>query len=160
MKKRRLFLLLVGLFIILNLLPTYLWMWGISFVDLERPEFSTWEVDTRDKLNAVLRYTMLIGLWLPILIVIAKRRWEAKALIAPTLVSLTLGVIMVKSQDVYPDEDSEYTEDGYQHRIEKWNNKNGTKIQYWKSRDSLKNYETHRHIQWEIINEEVKNEIQ
>lgn len=151
MNKRILLISLFGLFIILNLVPTYLWMWGMSFVDLERPEFSTIEVNTRDNLDSVLHYIILIGLWLPILIVIIKRKWQLKALIAPILISLTLFVIMFKSQDVYPDEYSEYTKDGYQHRIEKWNNNNGTKIQHWKSRDSLKNHKTHRHIQWNLL---------
>jgi hypothetical protein len=64
---------------------------------------------------------------------------------------------MVKSQDVYPDESSEYTENGYQYRIEKWNKKNGAKIENWKSQDSLKNYVTHRHIEWELIIEDLKN---
>lgn len=64
---------------------------------------------------------------------------------------------MVKSQDVYPDEESEYTEDGYQHRVEKWNEKNQVRIKHWKSRDSLKSQDSHRHIKWELIKEETKN---
>jgi hypothetical protein len=157
MNRRILFITLFGLFIILNFIPTYLWLWGISFVDLERPEFSTIEVSTRDILKTVLLYTMLLGLWLPILIVTIRQKWKFKALIAPTLISLTMFLIMIKSQDVYPDETSEYTENGYQHRIEKWNGTNGIKIQHWKSRDSLKNHLTHRQIEWELIKEEIKN---
>ena len=153
MKKRTLIILLFGLFIILNLVPTYLWMWGISFVDLERPEFSTIEVSTRDILDSVMYYTMLFGLWLPVLIVILKRKWEFKALITNTLISLLLFVTMIKSQEVYPNESSEYTENGHQYRIEKWNEKNVSKIKKWKSQDSLKNYITHRHIEWELIYE-------
>ncbi len=99
-------------------------MWGISFVDLERPEFSTIEVSTRDILDSVMYYTMLFGLWLPVLIVILKRKWEFKALITNTLISLLLFVTMIKSQEVYPNESSEYTENGHQYRIEKWNEKN------------------------------------
>jgi hypothetical protein len=132
-------------------------MWGISFIDLERPEFSTIEVETRDALDTILHFIMLVGLWLPLLIVIIRRKWKFKALIAPIIISLTLFVIMVKSQDVYPDESSEYTENGYQYRIEKWNKKNGAKIENWKSQDSLKNYVTHRHIEWELIIEDLKN---
>ncbi len=157
MNKRILFIIIFGLYILLNLVPTYLWMWGISFIDLERPEFSTIEVETRDALDTILHFTMLVGLWLPLLIVIIRRKWKFKALIAPIIISLTLFVIMIKSQDVYPDESSEYTENGYQYRIEKWNKKNGTKIENWKSQDSLKNYVTHRHIEWELIIEDLKN---
>ncbi|MEQ8518435.1 MAG: hypothetical protein RLN79_14175 [Cytophagales bacterium] len=153
MNKRILFISLFGLFIILNLVSTYLWLWGISFVDLERPEFSTIDVETRDILNSFLRYTMLVGLWLPLLIVVIRQKWKLKALIVPTSISLILFIVMMKSQDVYPDEYSEYTENGYQHRIEKWNENDETKIQHWKSRDSLKNHETHRHIEWELIKE-------
>ena len=151
MNKRILLISLFGLFIILNLVPTYLWMWGISFIDLGRPEFSAIKFETREILDSILRYTMLIGLWLPLLIVVIRRNWKPKALIVPTVISLILFVVMITSQDVYPDEYSEYTENGYQHRIEKWNDKDGTKIKHWKSRDSLTNYMTHRHIEWELI---------
>tara|TARA_B110000114_G_scaffold183669_1_gene225527 strand:- start:228 stop:701 length:474 start_codon:yes stop_codon:yes gene_type:complete len=157
MNKRILFITFFGLFIILNLVPTYMWLWGITFIDLERPEFSTIEVDTREILDSILWYTMLIGIWLPITIITISRKWQLKTLIVPTLISLSLFVVMIKSQDVYPDESSEYTERGYHYRIEKWNEKSGTKIQRWKSQDSLKNYASHRHIQWELINDEIKN---
>ena len=64
---------------------------------------------------------------------------------------------MFKSQEVYPDEESQFTENGYQHSIQKWNQQNQVKIEHWKSRDSLKNYISHRHIEWELIKEEIKN---
>lgn len=149
--------MLFGLYIILNIVPTYLWLWGLSFIDLERPEFSNIIVDTRDTLDSVLRFVLLIGLWLPMLLVILKRKWRIKALIVPTLTSLILFIIMVNPQNVYPDEESQYTENGYQHRVEKWNEKNQVKIKHWKSRDSMKNYISHRHIEWELIKEEIKN---
>lgn len=151
------YIFLFILFIILNLFPTYLWLWGVSFIDLERPEFSNISVNTRNTLGSILRFLLLIGLWLPILIVLLKQPWKIKALVIPTLISLILFLIMVKSQDVYPDEESEYTENGYQHRIEKWNKKNHVKIKHWKSRDSLKNQDSHRYIEWELIKEETKN---
>ena len=156
MNNRILLISLFGLFIILNLVPTYLWTWGISLIDLGRPEFSTIKFETREILDSIIRYTILIGLWLPILIVILRRKWKPKALILPIVISLILFVVMIKSQDVYPDEYSEYTENGYQHRIEKWDEKEETKIRYWKSRDSLTNYMTHRHIEWELLKEENK----
>ena len=157
MNKKVLFKSLFGLFIILNLVPTYLWLWGMSFIDLERPRFSSINVNTRDTLNLVLRVVLIVGIWVPILLVILKRKWETKALTIPTLISLILFVIMFKSQEVYPDEESQFTENGYQHCIEKWNQKNQVKIEHWKSRDSLKNYISHRHIEWELIKEEIKN---
>tara|TARA_B100000787_G_scaffold68884_1_gene50647 strand:- start:3603 stop:4076 length:474 start_codon:yes stop_codon:yes gene_type:complete len=157
MNNRILLISLFGLFIILNLVPTYLWLWGMSFIDLGRPEFSNINFNTRDTLGSVLRFVLIIGLWLPILLVIMKRKWKVKALTIPTLVSLILFLIMFKSQDVYPDEESEYTESGYQHRVEKWNGKNQVKIKHWKSRDSMKNHISHRHIEWELIKEEIKN---
>ena len=157
MNNRILLISLFGLFIILNLVPTYLWLWGISFIDLGRPEFSNINFNTRGTLGSVLRFVLIIGLWLPILLVIMKRKWKVKALTIPTLVSLILFLIMFKSQDVYPDEESEYTESGYQHRVEKWNGKKQVKIKYWKSRDSMKNHISHRHIEWELITEEIKN---
>jgi len=157
MKNRVIFIMLFGLYIILNIVPTYLWLWGLSFIDLERPEFSNIIVDTRDTLDSVLRFVLLIGLWLPMLLVILKRKWRIKALIVPTLTSLILFIIMVNPQNVYPDEESQYTENGYQHRVEKWNEKNQVKIKHWKSRDSMKNYISHRHIEWELIKEEIKN---
>jgi len=157
MNKKVLFISLFGLFIILNLVPTYLWLWGMSFIDLERPRFSSINVNTRDTLNLVLRVVLIVGIWVPILLVILKRKWETKALTIPTLISLILFVIMFKSQEVYPDEESQFTENGYQHCIEKWNQKNQVKIEHWKSRDSLKNYISHRHIEWELIKEEIKN---
>ena len=157
MNKKVLFISLFGLFIILNLVPTYLWLWGMSFIDLERPRFSSINVNTRDTLNLVLRVVLIVGIWVPILLVILKRKWETKALIIPTLISLILFFIMFKSQEVYPDEESQFTENGYQHCIEKWNQKNQVKIEHWKSRDSLKNYISHRHIEWELIKEEIKN---
>ena len=157
MNKKVLFISLFGLFIILNLVPTYLWLWGMSFIDLERPRFSSINVNTRDTLNLVLRGVLIVGIWVPILLVILKRKWETKALTIPTLISLILFVIMFKSQEVYPDEESQFTENGYQHCIEKWNQKNQVKIEHWKSRDSLKNYISHRHIEWELIKEEIKN---
>ena len=124
MNKKVLFISLFGLFIILNLVPTYLWLWGMSFIDLERPRFSSINVNTRDTLNLVLRVVLIVGIWVPILLVILKRKWETKALIIPTLISLILFFIMFKSQEVYPDEESQFTENGYQHCIEKWNQKN------------------------------------
>jgi hypothetical protein len=157
MDNRVLFISLFGLFIILNLVPTYLWLWGMSFIDLERPRFSSINVNTRDTLNLVLRVVLIVGIWLPILLVILKRKWKIKTLTIPTLISLILFVIMFKSQEVYPDEESQFTENGYQHSIEKWNQQNQVKIEHWKSRDSLKNYISHRHIEWELIKEEIKN---
>jgi hypothetical protein len=157
MNKKVLFISLFGLFIILNLVPTYLWLWGMSFIDLERPRFSSINVKTRDTLNSVLRIVLIVGIWLPILLVIFKRKWKIKTLTIPTLISLILFVIMFKSQEVYPDEESQFTENGYQHSIEKWNQQNQVKIEHWKSRDSLKNYISHRHIEWELIKEEIKN---
>lgn len=157
MNKRVLFISLFGLFIILNLVPTYFWLWGMSFIDLERPRFSSININTRDTLDSVLRFVLIVGIWLPILLVIFKRKWKIKALTVPTLISLLLFLIMFKSQEVYPDEESQFTENGYQHRIEKWNQQNLVKIEHWKSRDSLKNYITHRHIEWELIKEEIKN---
>jgi hypothetical protein len=157
MNKKVLFISLFGLFIILNLVPTYLWLWGMSFIDLERPRFSSINVNTRDTLNLVLRIVLIVGIWVPILLVILKRKWKTKALTIPTLISLILFVIMFKSQEVYPDEESQFTENGYQHSIEKWNQQNQVKIEHWKSRDSLKNYISHRHIEWELIKEEIKN---
>ena len=157
MNNKVLFISLFGLFIILNLVPTYLWLWGMSFIELERPRFSSINVNTRDTLNLVLRVVLIVGIWVPILLVILKRKWKTKALTIPTLISLILFVIMFKSQEVYPDEESQFTENGYQHCIEKWNQKNQVKIEHWKSRDSLKNYISHRHIEWELIKEEIKN---
>ncbi|PIQ20118.1 MAG: hypothetical protein COW65_16860 [Cytophagales bacterium CG18_big_fil_WC_8_21_14_2_50_42_9] len=157
MNSRIVFILLFTLFIILNLVPTYLWLWGMSFIDFERPEFSNINVKTRDTLSSTLRFVVIIGLWLPILIVSLKRQWKIKALTMPTLISLILFVLMFKSQDVYPDEETEYTENGYQHRIEKWNKKNQVIIKHWKSRDSLKDQVSHRHIKWELLNKETKN---
>jgi hypothetical protein len=121
------FITLFGLFIILNLVPTYLWLWGISLIDLERLEFSNINVNTRDSLNSILRIVILIGLWMPILLIILKRKWKLRTLLLPALISLVLFLIMFKSQDLYPDEESEYTENGYQHRIEKWNYKDNVK---------------------------------
>jgi hypothetical protein len=129
----------------------------MSFIDLERPRFSSINVNTRDTLNLVLRIVLIVGIWVPILLVILKRKWKTKALTIPTLISLILFVIMFKSQEVYPDEESQFTENGYQHSIEKWNQQNQVKIEHWKSRDSLKNYISHRHIEWELIKEEIKN---
>ena len=63
---------------------------------------------------------------------------------------------MVTTYD-YPNSESEYTEDGYQHRIEKWTEPNRTTIKHWKSQDSLKSHLSHRHIKWELISEEIKN---
>jgi hypothetical protein len=157
MNKKILFISLIGLFLIFNLAPTYLWLWGMSIIDFERPEFSSINVNTRNNLDSVLRLILLIGLWLPILIVLLKRKWRLIALVLPTLISLTLFLIMFKSQDVYPDEYSEYTENGYQHRIEKWNEKNQVRTQHWKSRDSLKNHTSHRHIEWILIEDKIKN---
>lgn len=157
MNNRILFISLFGLFIILNLVPTYLWLWGMSFIDLEKPEFSNISVNIRDNLNSALRFIIFFGLWLPILLVILKRKWKIKTLAVPTLISLILFLIIFKSQDVYPDEESEFTEKGYQHRIEKWNQQNQVKIKHWKSRDSFKSYITQRHIEWELIKEEIKN---
>jgi len=157
MNKKVLFISLFGLFIILNLVPTYLWLWGMSFIDLERPRFSSINVNTRDTLKLVLRVVLIVGIWLPILLVILKRKWKIKTLTIPTLISLILFVIMFKSQEVYPDEESQFTENGYQHSIQKWNQQNQVKIEHWKSRDSLKNYISHRHIEWELIKEEIKN---
>ena len=129
----------------------------MSFIDLERPRFSTINVNTRDTLNLVLRVVLIIGIWLPILLVILKRKWKIKTLTIATLISLILFLIMFKSQEVYPDEESQFTENGYQHCIEKWNQQNHVKIEHWKSRDSLKNYISHRHIEWELIKKEIKN---
>ncbi len=154
MNNRVLFTSLFVLFIILNLVPTYLWLWGISLIDLERPEYSNINVNTRDTLNSILRVVILVGLWLPILLIIFKRLWKIKTLIIPTLISLVLFLIMFKSQDVYPDEESQYTENGYQHRIEKWNDKDNVKMKHWISQDSLKNHISHRHIEWKLIKEE------
>ena len=154
MNNRVLFITLFGLFIILNLVPTYLWLWGMSLIDLERPEFSNIKVSTRDTLNLILRNMILVGLWTPILFITFKRKWKIKALIIPTLTSLVLFLIMFKSQDVYPDEESQYTENGYQHRIEKWNNKDNVEMKHWISRDSLKNHISHRHIEWILQTEE------
>jgi len=154
MKNRILYITFFGLFIILNLVPTYLWLWGISLIDIERPEFSNINVNTRDTLNSIMRIVILIGLWIPILIIILKRKWKLKTLLLPTLISLVLFLIMFKSQDVYPDEESQYTENGYQHRIEKWNDKDNVKIKHWISRDSLKNHISHRQIEWVLITEE------
>ena len=148
---------LFGLFIILNLVPTYLWSWGISFINLERPEFSSINVNSRDSLSLVLRFALLVGLWLPILLVILKRKWEINALTVPTLISLMLFLIMFKSQDACPDEESQFTKNGYQYRIEKWNQQSQVKIEHWKSIDSLKNYISDRHIKWKLIKQEIKN---
>jgi predicted membrane protein len=154
MNNRVLLITLFGLLIILNLVSTYLWLWGISIIDLERPEYSNFNVNTRDTLNSILRIAILVGLWLPLLLVIFKRIWKMKALIIPTLISLVLFLTMYKSQDVYPDEESQYTENGYQHRIEKWNDKDIVEMKHWISRDSLKNHISHRHIEWILIKEE------
>jgi predicted membrane protein len=154
MNNRVLLITLFGLLIILNLVSTYLWLWGISIIDLERPEYSNFNVNTRDTLNSILRIAILVGLWLPLLLVIFKRIWKMKALIIPTLISLVLFLTMYKSQDVYPDEESQYTENGYQHRIEKWNDKDIVEMKHWISRDSLRNHISHRHIEWILIKEE------
>jgi len=146
-----LFISLFGVFITLYLVSTYLWMLGLSFVDLERPEFSSIDVETRDALDLFLRCTMLVGFWLPLLVVVIRRKWKPKVLILPTAISMILFVIMITSQDDYPEEYSEYTENGYQHRIEKWKEKDGTRVQHWKSQDSLKSYPTHRQIRWELV---------
>ncbi len=132
-------------------------MWGISLIDIERPEYSNIDVNNRDTITTILRIIILIGLWIPILIIILKRHWKIKALILPTLVSITLFSTMYISQDVYPNSESEYTEDGYQHRIEKWTEHNVTTIKHWKSQDSLKNHPSHRHIKWELMSEETIN---
>jgi hypothetical protein len=130
----------------------------MSFVELGRPEFSTIDFETREVLDLILKYIMLAGLWLPILVVIVRWKRKLKALIIPTVISLTLFVVMIKSQDVLPDEDSEYTENGYQHRIEIWKQETGTKVKHWKSRDSVKNYWSYRHIEWILVEEEeIKN---
>jgi hypothetical protein len=157
MNNRVLFISLFGLFIILNLVPTYLWLWGMSFIDLERPGFSSINVETRDTLNSILRFILIVGIWLPILLVVWKRKWKIKALTIPAVISLILFVIMYKSQEVYPDEESQFTKNGYQYRNEKWNEKNQLKIVHWKSRDSFKNYISDRHIEWILIKEEIKN---
>jgi hypothetical protein len=154
MNNRVVFITLFGLFIILNLVPTYLWLWGISLIDLERPEFSNINVNTRDYLNSILRIVILIGLWMPILLIILKRKWKLRTLLLPALISLVLFLIMFKSQDLYPDEESEYTENGYQHRIEKWNDKDNVKMKHWISLDSLKNHISNRQIEWVLIREE------
>lgn len=154
MNKRVLFISLLGLFIILNLVPTYLWLWGMSFIDLERPKFSYINVNTRDFLYSLSRFVLFVGLWLPILLIILMRKWKIKALTVPTLLSLLLFLIMIKSQEVYPDEESHFTENGYQHKIEKWNQQNHVKVEHWKSQDSSKKYITHRHIEWKLIKEE------
>jgi hypothetical protein len=104
-------------------------------------------------LESILKYTIIIALWLPVLILIVKRERKYKALLLPMALSSGLFLAMIASQNVYPDSDSEYTENGYQHRIEKWQDKNGTKIKHWKSRDSLATYQTHQHIEWELIND-------
>jgi glucan phosphoethanolaminetransferase (alkaline phosphatase superfamily) len=157
MNNRVLFISLFGLFIILNLVPTYLWLWGMSFIDLERPKFSSINVETRDTLNSFLRFILIVGIWLPILLVVWKRKWKIKALTIPALMSLILFVIMYKSQEVYPDEESQFSKNGYQYRNEKWNEKNQLKIVHWKSRDSFKNYISDRHIEWILIKKEIKN---
>ena len=156
MNNKTLLISMFGLFVILNLVPTYLWLWGIPFIYLERPEYSQIEVNTRDILTYIQLAVIIAGLWIPLAIVIWKRNWNLKALILPTLVSAAIFSTMVLSHD-YPNSESEYTEDGYQHRIEKWTEPNGTTIKHWKSLDSLKNHQSHRHIKWELINEEIKN---
>jgi hypothetical protein len=156
MNNRPLLISIFGLFIILNLIPSYLWLWGIPFVNLERPEYSYIEVSARDILTFIQRTFIIAGLWIPFVIVIWKRNWNLKALVMPTLASIALFLAMVISHD-YPNSESEYTEDGYQHRIEKWTESNRTTIKHWKSQDSLKNYLSRRHINWKLISEEIKN---
>ena len=157
MKNRIIFSMLLGLFIILNLAPTYLGLWNMPLIPLERPEFSFIEADTRNILDSVIHYLIIIGLWTPISIGIIKYKWQFKILIVPTLISLTLFLAMIYPKNIYPNESSEYTENGYKYRIEIWKNKNETKIKHWKSQDSLINYKTNKNIKWELIKNEINN---
>ena len=136
--------------IFFNLLLTYLLMWNPYSLYFNRPEFSETNFETRDNLaltTAIMNFILIWGsvIW-------AVLDWKRKKIfniLAPILSGLTFWILM-EVQDYYPDAHSEWTENGYQIKTQKWY-LDGDKIyKRWKSRDSLKTYDNHREIIWEL----------
>lgn len=149
---KRKYIILIGLIAVIacNILLTYVLMWNPYSLYFDRPEFSETHFETRDNLAliaVIVNFTLLWGT-----VIWALFDWKRRnrlSVVALIFSGLTFWILM-EVQDYYPDAESEWTENGYKIKIQKWYLDGDKSYKRWKSQDSHMNYENHREVVWEL----------
>jgi len=149
--KRKHFILfgILGI-LVFNLFLTYGLMWNPYSLYFDRPEFSETHFTTRDNYALIVTIANFILLWGTLIWAIIVWYKKSKfSFIAPIISVLTFWLIM-EVQDYYANMNSTWTENGYQYKVQKWYLDGDNIYKRWKSQDSLKSYDNHREIVWEL----------
>ena len=125
-------------------------MWNPYSLYFDRPEFSETHFTTRDNYALIVTIANFILLWGTLIWAIIVWYKKSKfSFIAPIISVLTFWLIM-EVQDYYANMNSTWTENGYQYKVQKWYLDGDNIYKRWKSQDSLKSYDNHREIVWEL----------
>ena len=125
-------------------------MWNPYSLYFDRPEFSETHLTTRDNYALIATIANFILLWGTLIWAIIVWYKKSKFSFIATIMSVLTFWLIMKVQDYHANMNSEYTENGYQYKVQKWYLDGDNVYKRWKSQDSLKTYNNPREIVWEL----------